>query len=80
MEMTFAAHARQSFALWQKLYRLLHFSSRNLSILVVVLLVIEVVFGVALLYFVSSWSMSSPNNSEWRAGLLIRHRYSSISV
>ncbi|WP_366657004.1 ABC transporter ATP-binding protein [Fodinicurvata sp. EGI_FJ10296] len=50
--MTLTARARQSLSLWRKLYDLLRFSSRGLSLVVAVLLVAEAVFGIALLYFV----------------------------
>jgi ATP-binding cassette, subfamily B, bacterial len=50
--MTLAARARASLSLWGKLYRLLRFSSRGLSLLVAGLFVAEAVFGIALLYLV----------------------------
>ena len=48
--MKFSARLRTSLTLWQKLYQLLRFSSRNLSVLVAALSVLEAASGIAVLY------------------------------
>lgn len=50
--MTLRARLHESLTLWRKLYRLLRFCSRNLSLLVAGLSIVEAVVGLAVLYLI----------------------------
>lgn len=52
MTIALPARLRNLAKIWQKLFRLLRFSSHNLSILVAVLSVVEATCGITVLYLV----------------------------